>query len=292
MFMPGVPRELRALWESTIGPRIVEHRDARSATRERIARRIYRVFGRGESHIADDLVGLTDGVAGASIHYQVSFPETLVKLVVRDTDGEAAARRLLALDTEVRARLGGLIYGVDDDRLPATLGRALRDRAATLATAESCTGGDVGRLVTSIPGSSDYYLGGVIAYADREKVRQLGVPADVIERFGAVSRECVTAMALGARARFDATYAVSVSGIAGPSGGSAEKPVGTVWLAVAGPSTGGGCDPGGEPGAEAEAVVDTKQLVWPGTREQIRTLASYWAVAMVLRAAGARADDA
>lgn len=265
--MPGIPREMHAIFDGALRQRIIEHRERRGEQVERLAKRIYRVFGRGESHIATRLEGLMDGREGASLHYQVKFPETLVKLVVRHRDAAEARRGLEALEGELRQRLGHHLYGVDADSLPAVLGRALSAAGATLATAESCTGGMVGELVTSVPGSSAWYVGGAVTYADREKVRQLGVREQSLRAHGAVSEAVVIEMAEGARSAFGTDYAVALSGIAGPGGGTADKPVGTVWLAVAGP---------GE--------TSSKHFVWPGARDQIRTLSAYWALALVLRA--------
>jgi nicotinamide-nucleotide amidase len=259
--MPGVPRELMAIFEQGVAPRVA----ALAATSVRIARRVHRVFGKGESHIDHVLRGLTDGVAGASLHYQVAFPETLVKLVVRDRDPAAAEARLEALDLELRARLGYLVYGAGNDSLAGALGRALREAGATLAVAESCTAGLLGALLTDAPGASDYFLGGWIAYANAAKQRDLGVRAETLAAHGAVSRECVLEMARGAKERAGATWGVAVSGIAGPGGGTPEKPVGTVHVAVCGPR-------------EVH-----RGFVYPGARDQVRRLAAYWAMAMLLR---------
>ncbi len=264
MCLPGIPREIYAIFEAAMGPRIAALRDARPG-REHIARRIFRMFGRGESQAAADLKGLVEGVRGASLHYQVKFPEVLVKLAVRDTDSAAAEARLTELDAELRKRLGADVYGIDGDSLAAALGRALMARNSRLATAESCTGGLLGGLLTEVAGSSVYFAGGAIVYANDEKIRQLGVRAETLAREGAVSQACVEEMARGARERFAVDYAVAVSGVAGPGGGSADKPVGTVWLAVAGPN--------GERSSE---------LRYPGARDQVRRLAAYSAMKLVL----------
>ena len=265
--MPGVPRELRAIFETAVRGRLLELRDG-GACGERIARRTYRVFGRGESHIAAALEGVLGGAAGATLHYQVAFPETLVKVVVRDPDPAAASARLAELDREVRARLGDWCYGEGSDSLAAALGRALAGRGLTMATAESCTGGMVGGLITAVAGSSRYYVGGAVCYSNQEKVRQLGVSQATLDRHGAVSEECAREMAAGMRARSGADLAVSVTGVAGPDGGTADKPVGLVWLAVAGPG---------------DASL-ARHFVWPGARDQVRGLAAYWALALALRA--------
>jgi nicotinamide-nucleotide amidase len=225
------------------------------------------VFGRGESQISQACRGVVDGVAGATIHYQVKLPETLVKIVVQDPDGDAARARLEELDAAVRERLGGFLYGTGEPRLPDVLVRELVEQKLRLATAESCTGGMIGSLITDVSGSSAAYVGGAIVYANAEKERQLGVRAETLAAHGAVSEETVREMAEGARARFGVDLAVAVSGIAGPDGGTPEKPVGTVWLAVASPRG-----------------VATKHLTWPGSRDQVRTLAAWWALAMVREA--------
>lgn len=262
--MPGVPRELKAIWETAVAGRIRE----RTSGAARIARRVYRVFGIGESHIDHRLAGIVDGVAGASVHYQVAFPETLVKLVVNDAEQAVADATLARLDAELRARVGEHVYGEGNDSLAAALGRALAAAGATLATAESCTGGMVGSLITDIAGSSAWYLGGWVTYSNERKRQDLGVRAETLAAHGAVSEETVREMARGARERAGATWGVAVSGIAGPDGGTVDKPVGTVHIAVAGPD-----------GRERHKMFTFFQ----GARDQVRRVAAYWAMALVLR---------
>jgi nicotinamide-nucleotide amidase len=261
--LPGIPREVHSILEGGLRARLVELREARGNV-ERIARRIYRVFGRGESQISAACRGLVDGVAGASIHYQVKFPETLVKVVIRDRDVRAAEARLGSIDAGVRERLPGLIYGIGDETLVGKVPRRLVEASKTVATAESCTGGMIGEMITRMPGSSRAYLGGAIVYSNHEKVRQLGVLEATLAAHGAVSEETVREMSAGARERFATTYAVAVSGVAGPDGGTPDKPVGTVWLALA-----------------SETGIVTKKLNWPGSRDQIRMLTAWWALRMI-----------
>ncbi|MDQ3364577.1 MAG: CinA family nicotinamide mononucleotide deamidase-related protein [Myxococcota bacterium] len=261
--LPGFPREIQGIWTGGLVDRLTALREAAGVV-ERVARRIYRVFGRGESQISQACRGLLDGVAGASIHYQVKFPEILVKLVVRDRDQGAAEARLADLDRGLRERLPRIIYGTGDETLVERVTRRLIAAGATVATAESCTGGLIGELLTRLPGSSRSFVGGAITYANHEKVRQLGVAVATLEAHGAVSEPTVQEMARGARERFGVDHAVAVSGIAGPDGGTAEKPVGTVWLAI----------------ASADGVR-TKHLVWPGARDQVRLLAAWWALALL-----------
>lgn len=267
--MPGVPRELHAIWDRHLIARLAELREARGVD-EQVARRIYRVFGRGESQISQSCRGLVDDVPGATIHYQVKFPETLVKLVVRDRDAGAADARLAELDGAVRQRLAPYLYGTGEETLVERAVKRLIATKRTCATAESCTGGLVGEMITRLPGSSAAFLGGAITYSNAEKVRQLGVAQATLDAHGAVSEPTVVEMAEGARERFGVDFAVAVSGVAGPDGGTAEKPVGTVWLAL----------------ARRGGKSATRRLQWPSTRDQIRTLAAWWALAMIDAAAG------
>lgn len=261
--LPGPPRELHAIYNAHLEKRICELRSARGLQMEHVARKIFHVFGRGESIIAAELEGLELG-EGASLHYQVKFPETLVKLVVRDCDGHRASQHLNTLCDEVRKRLGQLIYGEDDSNLPAVVVQLLASRGLSLATAESCTGGMVASLLTGVPGSSRSFLGGCVTYSNAEKVRQLGVAPATLAAHGAVSEAVVLEMATGLRKRSAADLCVSISGIAGPGGGSEAKPVGTVWVAVAGPHG-----------------VRAKKHSWSGSRGQVRRLAAHWALDMV-----------
>jgi nicotinamide-nucleotide amidase len=276
--LPGIPRELHAIFDATLGTRLSELREAAGHV-ERVARRIYRAFGRGESQISQACRGLVDGVPGATIHYQVKFPETLVKLVVRDPDQAAADARLEQLDRGVRERLAGVLYGTGEETLVERVTRRLIEAKVTVATAESCTGGMIGELLTRLPGSSKTFQGGVIVYSDAEKVRQLGVSQQILDTYGAVSEQTVAAMAKGAHERFGVDVAVAVSGIAGPGGGTPDKPVGTVWIAATGfrhvP------DEPGNAGGTTAVHYTSKQLAWPGARDQVRLLSSWWALKLI-----------
>ncbi len=262
--LPGFPREIDGILGAGLLTRLSALREQAGAV-ERIARRVYRAFGRGESQISHACRGVIDDVPGASIHYQVKFPEVLVKLVVRDRDGAAATERLERMDAELHARLAGPLYGTGDEALIERTVRRLLAASVTVATAESCTGGMIGELITRVAGSSRCFPGGAITYSNDEKARQLGVSHETLVAHGAVSEQTVREMALGACQRFGTTLAVAVSGIAGPDGGTPEKPVGTVWLALA-------------VGSEIRA---TRKLAFPGTRDQIRVLAAWWALAMI-----------
>jgi nicotinamide-nucleotide amidase len=253
-FMPGVPREMKPMFEDEVAPRVT----ALLGSGLKQARRTWRVAGKGESHVDHALAGLMEGVEDATLHFRIAYPENLVTVVARRGSQEEADAVIEKLDAEVWRRLGDHVYGIDDESLAAAVGKRLLARKQTLAVAESCTGGMVGQLVTAVPGSSSYFKGGVIAYANEIKHRLLGVPSLILEKEGAVSEAAVIEMAEGARAALSCDWGVAISGVAGPDGGTAEKPVGTVHIAVIGPS-----------------ARETRKLLWPGDREQIRLIAAF-----------------
>jgi nicotinamide-nucleotide amidase len=160
------------------------------------------------------------------------------------------------LDQALRQRLGAIAFGLDSDTLPAVIGRLLKSKNQTLATAESCTGGYIGKMLTDIPGSSDYYLGGIICYSNELKKKLLDVPAETLDKFGAVSEPVAWTLATSALTRTGADWAIGVTGIAGPGGETATKPVGLVYIALAGKD--GFCEVRecrfGNPGREAVRV--------------------------------------
>ncbi len=182
---------------------------------------VARLFGPGLDEVAA-FVGPLGTAADPAVAWE-AFPEVHVKC----PDLEVAAVLV--------ERYGAAVYAFGGLPFEASVGGALAAAGWTLATAESCTGGLIGHLVTNVPGSSNYYRMGVVAYSNEAKVRVLGVPEDLIARHGAVSEPVVRAMAEGVRSLGGADVAVSVSGVAGPGGGTPQKPVGTVWMAVSGP---------------------------------------------------------
>jgi nicotinamide-nucleotide amidase len=233
-----------------------------------------RTFGRTESRVAGLLQGVEEEF-GVTIGYRASFPEIEVKVHARAATEAEAQRVTNDATAAVRQRLGDCIFGEREDTFPSAVGRALRDKGVTLALAESCTGGMAASMLTSVPGSSDYLLLSAVAYANSAKSRMLGVSTEVIRAHGAVSAEVAAEMAEGARRVSGASLAISVTGIAGPGGGSEDKPIGTVWFGVA---------------AEGEATV-TRHRLFPGDRDQIRTLAAYTALRLAMRTALGHAND-
>ena len=227
--LPGVPREFRGMTKDTLLPRLV----ARGAGGTVIRSRTLRTTGIAESAVADALGEHAKDPAGVSLAYLPGWEGVDLRLTVRNVAASTADERLAAAAEAVRGKVGRWVYGEDDADLAVLVLEALRAHGMRIAVAESCTGGMLGMRLTAIPGSSDVVLGGVIAYANAVKVGQLGVQEETLRAHGAVSEETAREMALGAAAALGADVAVSITGVAGPGGGTPEKPVGTFCVAVA-----------------------------------------------------------
>jgi nicotinamide-nucleotide amidase len=222
--LPGVPSEMRGIVADHILPEL-------RAGAGDVEQMTFLCFGVAESTLADALID-TMPLLGrdVTLAYLPSTSGIRLRAMRLAAGAEERYAGLLAIIREKAARW---IVSERDEPFAAAVGRVFRERGLTLATAESCTGGMIGALVTEIPGSSAYYLGGVVSYANSAKSGLLGVDPALIERHGAVSSEVAEAMVTGARAALGADIAIAVTGVAGPDGGSEEKPVGTVWIAVA-----------------------------------------------------------
>lgn len=235
--LPGVPTEMRAMFDAQVAPWVLAQLE-----RGAVARRTIKLFGLGEGQVDAALGDLLAGVAAddcaPSLHFRVSFPETHVIVVARARGAAPAAQSraaavAAALEQEVCLRLSRFVFDREGRSFPESIVHLLREADARLALAESCTGGLVADLLTSVAGSSACFEIGVVAYADRVKRELLAVPEALLAEHGAVSQACAEAMARGARERGRADFGLAITGIAGPGGGSAAKPVGTVHIAVA-----------------------------------------------------------
>ena len=231
---PGVPSEMRAMFTQTAEPWLRRHGGASGV----FVSRVLRFSGIGESNLAEQVADLFEGRNPTVAPYASLGDVTLRLTACGDSPVEAEAL-LDPLEADLRQRTGVRCDGRDDDSLSSVVLDRLRQHHHTLAVAESCTGGAIGAALTAVPGSSAVFAGGVIAYSNAVKQRQLGVPSDLLERHGAVSAAVVMALAEGVRDRLETDWGLAVSGIAGPGGGSDEKPVGLVHVAVAGPD---GCE--------------------------------------------------
>jgi nicotinamide-nucleotide amidase len=258
-FMPGVPKEMKPMFAEQVLPRI---KPAASNNAHQI---VLHVYGMRESAIGEALAGLEAQHPGVTLGYRVHFPECDVKVHARAGTHGTARDVAQRVADEVKAKLGDCVYGEGDEAFPEVVGRALRNRGYHLAIGESCTGGLVSHLLTSYP-ASDYLIGGAVTYANSAKTRLLGVQEDTLRGHGAVSAEVAAEMAEGARRLCECEVGVGITGIAGPTGGTASKPVGLVYWAVS--------HPGG-------TVV--KDRVFPGDRDEVRRAAAYAALDLVRR---------
>lgn len=227
--LPGIPREMRAMYTDALRPLLVQRTRDGSVIRSVTVR----TTGIAESQIPELLGDIAVGVPGVSLGYLPSLDGVDLRLTVRGHPAAEADQLLRNAAATLRARVGIYAYGDGETDLASVVISVCRARKITLAVAESCTGGLVGARLTSVPGASEVFRGGVIAYDNAVKTEDLGVPPVVLAEHGAVSEAAALAMAIGARSHFGAEMAISVTGIAGPTGGTPEKPIGTVWLALA-----------------------------------------------------------
>jgi nicotinamide-nucleotide amidase len=264
-FVPGVPREYRALVDAEVLPRIAKLLEA-DPHRVFRAARLLKTIGLAESHLDAKVAPL------AKIHPRVTFgfrthaPENHLKLLAEGATQREADETLAAAERDCREALRPYVFGADQDSFASVLGALLRERGATVGIAESCTGGLASELLSSPAGASNYFIGGAVVYANEMKVKWAGVRPETLQAHGAVSKEVAIELAEGARRACEATYGLSITGIAGPSGGTAEKPVGTVHFALATPKG-----------------TQWQQQRMIGDRERIRLFAAAQALDMLRR---------
>lgn len=235
--MPGVPRELDLMMDEQVLPRIAAMLTRVDANSKGLAERyvvratLLRTFGMGESTLEAELLDLARN-GDVDLGFRTAFPDNFLRPVARAKTAEEADARLAEVTEAIRKRLGPLVYGEGKDTMESVVGALLEKFGRSVATAESCTGGLIAERLTDVPGASAYFLGGVVAYSNAAKVALLGVSEGDLERHGAVSEPVIRAMAEGVRTRFGSDLGVATSGISGPSGGTPEKPVGLVWIAL------------------------------------------------------------
>jgi nicotinamide-nucleotide amidase len=259
--LPGVPKEMQAMFSQGLKQALEE----RFTGKLFIKRRVLRTYGLSESKINEAIndilkkenpvVGLTAKETGVDI-----------RIIARETSAELSQVLAERTDARIREKLGDAIYGVDGQDMEEVVGALLKQRRLKLSVAESCTGGLIGARITNIPGSSEYFERGVVTYSNAAKTEMLGVPAALMDRRGAVSREVAEAMAQGVRQAARTDLGLSVTGIAGPGGGTKEKPVGLVYISLS-----------------SAQGVKTEEHKFLGNREQIRTKAAQMALDTVRR---------
>ncbi len=259
-FMPGVPREMKPMFEEQVVPKI------RSLSPNDSHQIRFVTLGKPESDVGLLLDGIEAANPGVTIGYRAHFPEIEVKVLARGKDAADAKQKSEKAAAVVREKFAPWIFGEGPGSVIDFAAAAFREQKKTLALAESCTGGLVAQLLTEVP-ASDYFLGGVVVYANSAKHALLGVPVALINDHGAVSEPVAIAMAEGARKNIGADVAVSITGIAGPTGGSAEKPVGLVYIAVA-----------------TKDGTQAHKLQFRGDRFRIQRMAAFTAVKLATQA--------
>ena len=247
--MPGVPAEMKPMFADHVAPVLRRL----SGSGRVVCERVLRTFGAGESTVGERIAPFM--ARGRNPLVGTLASSGLVSIRIRATAaGDDEAGRLLDRDERaIREILGDLVFGRDDESLAHVVARLLAEAGATLAVAESCTGGLVAKMLTDVPGASAFFLEGLVTYANASKTARLGVPDELIQSHGAVSEPVARAMAEGARRTAGATYALATTGIAGPTGGTPDKPVGLVFIALAGPE-----------------ATDVVHPILPGRRDRIR----------------------
>ena len=261
VMLPGVPSEMRGLLAEEVLPRIAK-RSAGLVVRSRTVR----TTGIAESALAERVGAIEEAIAPLTLAYLPSVEGVDLRVTAWGLLEAEAERSLAAVATTLRERAGDHVYGENGADLAGAVLSQLRARGARLVVAESCTGGLLGSRITAVPGASDVFIGGVVAYDNVVKSGMLDVPPELLERHGAVSEEVVSAMAQGVQRQFAVDAALAITGVAGPSGGTPEKPVGTVWIAA-------------RLGTEARAL----KRIFPGDRGEIRARAAQAALDLLRR---------
>ena len=252
--LPGVPVEMEWMFDNAVVPRL----DRRAGI---VLYHTVHTFGKGESDIASGILDLMDRGRNPTVGTTVAGGMVTLRIISRAANPQEA--RLAIQDTvdQLRRRLGAMVVGEGEETMASAVGLLLRQRKQTLAVAESCTGGMIAEMITAAAGASDYFLGGVIAYANGVKTQLLSVPRSMLETHGAVSEPAALALAEGCRKLLACDWAIGITGIAGPGGGSESKPVGLVYIGLAGP-----------------AGTKAYRHVIPGNRATIRLRASLTAM--------------
>ena len=249
ILLPGPPSEMEPIFQEHVYP-FLEKRVPTDSTRMNV--RVIKVIGLSEGELEEKLAHLLNSLE-PSMTLLSKHSEMHIRLIFRSSDQEKAKEKLDGAELAIREILGDMVYGTDEDTMVGLVSEGLKEYGLTLATAESCTGGMLGEVLTQVPGSSEYYLGGVISYSNDLKAGFLGVQQETLEKHGAVSKNTAMEMAKGIREKAKADLGISITGIAGPGGGSLEKPVGLVYIGLA-----------------TQRGVEARKFQFHGSRDSIR----------------------
>ncbi|RJR19665.1 MAG: competence/damage-inducible protein A [Desulfobacteraceae bacterium] len=261
-FLPGVPEQMRYLMEKFVLPEIVSRYNELPLLRQKTIK----VFGINEPAIAEMVKKLRGKTGEALLGFYPQFPENHIAITLRGNDESLLLSELKRIEKAIEDLLGPCAFARDSEMMEDVTGRILAEKSLTISVAESCTGGLIGHRITSVPGSSAYFLGGVIAYSNKVKTLLLGVSEETLATFGAVSGQTAAQMAKGARELMQSDIGLAVTGIAGPEGGTDEKPVGTVHI-----------------GLSARDNTYCGMYRFSGGREQIRTSTATMALDWIRR---------
>lgn len=262
-FLPGVPHEMRELLVDRVLPRLQQ---LQGGEERHVRQRMYRVFGLSESEVNLRLRSLEDDNSLIRIGYYPVFPEVHVTLTALGTGSAEASALFDIFGGKIEESLGLYIYGCDEVSLPHRVGELMREHSCSMAVAESCTGGLISHQITTVPGSSAYFIGGVTAYSNQLKMDVLGVAPKILEQYGAVSAETAIEMARGIRRLSGADLGLSVTGIAGPDGGTKVKPVGTIYF-----------------GLDVKGSVSAQHFLLPGERTNVQLRAAFTGLDLIRR---------
>ena len=257
--MPGVPSEMKDMFEKSVLPKL-----KRFVAGQVIVVRKLKCFGSGESNIAEMLGNLMVRGRNPLINCTASSGIITLHIVATAEDNDKAQKMVAKEEKVLRECLGDLVYGVGEQTLAEVVGLKLTREKKTIATAESCTGGILAKLLTDMPGASEYFTHGWVTYSNAAKISELGVQTELIDKYGAVSEQAACAMACGARKKAGTDFAIGITGIAGPTGATEHKPVGLVYICI-----------------ESDSASETKRFVFPQDRDSIRLRAAKTALNMI-----------
>jgi nicotinamide-nucleotide amidase len=250
-FLPGIPQEMRLLFESGVLPVLI----TMAGQQGHLVQRSLRLFGKMEIEVQQAVHAVEQEIEEVEVGFYPNFPEVHLTLTARGPERPPLEERVDRFIAALHQEVGEVLLGTDGATLEEVVGTQLRQQGRTLAVAESCTGGLICHRVTNISGSSDYFMGGVVTYSNPAKMDLLQVAAEILKESGAVSSETVAAMARGVKELFHTDFGLAVTGIAGPTGGTPEKPVGLVFMGLAGPHG-----------------VESRRHHFPGDRDMVKTL--------------------
>jgi nicotinamide-nucleotide amidase len=257
--LPGVPSEMKRMFAESVFPEL-----QRFAGTQAVVVRKLKCFGTGESNIAELLGPLMQRGRNPLINCTAKYGIITLAITATAKDKDKAYQMAEESEKSLRNKLGKLVYGTEEQTLAEVVGEKLARQKMTIAVAESCTGGTLAKLLTDIPGASRYFTQGWVTYSNTAKTTELGIPADLIEKYGAVSEQVAQAMAQGARKKAQTDFAIGITGIAGPAGGTEQKPVGLVYISV-----------------DSDNGCDTKRCPFSGDRRFIRLRAAHTALNML-----------